>query len=274
VQTAEARRRRCTLHRRSVPRAFAQQSRRSARQIGTERPPLYRRLQHRRQSSSQIKPSRVENYSDQPRKYHTLFLDAANSIRSVEVPGRNPENKPPAPPASARYGVDRKRRARLKLAIKDQLLLDNKASTVVNLPQPAKVLLATHSKSPSTGKRQNGRRRRKPPATGKKSSDASAGGTDLIIYDQCTPKQMPNCNTLFIGRLPPATLEGCGPKAPTIIRDINQRIPSRNPGDGQRKSTKAPPSNRRRVRNSWVPTLAKGTTPRSTRFTPSGPRAG
>ncbi len=32
---------------------------------------------------------------------------------------------------------------------------------------------------------------------------ADSGAYDLIIYDQCTPPQMPRCNTYFIGEIPP-----------------------------------------------------------------------
>src|SRR5206468_8486145 len=32
---------------------------------------------------------------------------------------------------------------------------------------------------------------------------AAEGAYDLIIYDQCVPKAMPACNTLFIGAIPP-----------------------------------------------------------------------
>ncbi len=32
---------------------------------------------------------------------------------------------------------------------------------------------------------------------------AEAGAYDLIIYDQCSPPQLPRCNTYFIGALPP-----------------------------------------------------------------------
>ena len=35
------------------------------------------------------------------------------------------------------------------------------------------------------------------------SDQAADAAYDLIIYDQCVPKTMPACNTLFIGRVPP-----------------------------------------------------------------------
>jgi len=57
---------------------------------------------------------------------------------------------------------------------------------------------------------------------------------DLIIYDQCSPVQMPTSNTLFIGSVPPTTSEDTadGPKidswkfgplqGPAIILDVNR----------------------------------------------------
>ncbi len=49
---------------------------------------------------------------------------------------------------------------------------------------------------------------------------AAAGGAyQLVIYDQCQPKEMPRANTLFIGRVPPSGGWGAGEKTagPQII---------------------------------------------------------
>ncbi len=48
---------------------------------------------------------------------------------------------------------------------------------------------------------------------------AASGYYALVIYDQCQPKEMPQADTLFIGRLPPGTSWTAGPKipAPQII---------------------------------------------------------
>jgi hypothetical protein len=182
--------------------------------------------------------ARVENYGDEPEKaVATLYLDNAElDSQNVEVPPRNPENKLPGS-AGVRFDMDSIENGvlRLELDIKDQLLLDNKASTVVNLPQPAKVLLVTPGNDSLEIALATEEATKmaavvtKPPSylEDKVYLDAAADSTfDLIIYDQCAPKQMPNCNTLFIGRLPPAEGWKAGPKAfPTIVRDVNQLHP-------------------------------------------------
>jgi hypothetical protein len=43
---------------------------------------------------------------------------------------------------------------------------------------------------------------------------AAQGYYALVIYDQCRPMQLPQADTLFIGRLPPSPSWGAGPKAP------------------------------------------------------------
>ena len=43
---------------------------------------------------------------------------------------------------------------------------------------------------------------------------AASGAYDLIIYDQCQPKEMPQANTLFIGGLPPIATWGFDEKKP------------------------------------------------------------
>lgn len=55
---------------------------------------------------------------------------------------------------------------------------------------------------------------------------AAAGFWALVIYDQCQPKQFPQADTLFIGRLPPGDTWTAGPKvaAPQII-DIESAHP-------------------------------------------------
>ncbi len=48
---------------------------------------------------------------------------------------------------------------------------------------------------------------------------AAGGAYDMIIYDQCQPKEMPQANTLFIGRLPPLAEWGFDAKtAPDKIK--------------------------------------------------------
>jgi hypothetical protein len=182
--------------------------------------------------------ARVENYGAEAEKaVATLYLDNAElDSQNVEVPPRNKENQLPGSTGikfdmeSIENGV-----LRLELKIKDQLLLDNTASTVVNLPQPAKVLLVTPGNDPLEIALATDEAAKmaaivtKPPSylAEKAYLDAAAEGAfDLMIYDQCVPKSMPNCNTLFIGRLPPAEGWQAGPKTfPIAIGDVNQLHP-------------------------------------------------
>ncbi len=43
---------------------------------------------------------------------------------------------------------------------------------------------------------------------------SAAGYYALVIYDQCQPRELPESDTLFIGRLPPGSSWTAGPKAP------------------------------------------------------------
>jgi len=100
--------------------------------------------------------------------------------------------------------------------VQDQLLADNKAYAVVSAPHPAKVLLMTPGNDAlmlalSTSEAQKVATvtivepsKLTDKAMQKQLQD---GSFDLVIFDQCAPateKEMPACNTLFIGRLPPA----------------------------------------------------------------------
>ena len=51
--------------------------------------------------------------------------------------------------------------------------------------------------------------------------NVALGGYDLIIYDRCRPENMPDCNTLFFGALPPSDNWQAGDKNfPTVIIDV------------------------------------------------------
>ncbi|QDU29835.1 hypothetical protein ETAA8_49500 [Anatilimnocola aggregata] len=182
--------------------------------------------------------ARVENFGTKDEKaVATLFLDDVElDSQNVDIPGRNPENQ-----ISGAAGVKFEMQTiengvlRLELAIKDDLVEDNRASTVVNLPQPAKVLLVTPGNDALELALATDEATKmaaivtKPPSylDEKVYQDAAADGAfDLIIYDQCMPKQMPSCNTLFIGRLPPYEGWQAGPKNyPALVRDVNQLHP-------------------------------------------------
>lgn len=177
---------------------------------------------------------RLENYGPETVKtVATLFINGVEfDSQNVEVPGRSKENGLPGA-AGVKFEMESIENGvlRIELDVKDQLPLDNKAATVVNLPQPAKVLFVTPGNDPVQIALATDEATKmavviiKPPGhlEEKQYLDAAADGTyDLIIYDQCAPKAMPNCNTLFIGRLPPVEGWKAGPRTfPTTVKDIN-----------------------------------------------------
>ena len=106
---------------------------------------------------------------------------------------------------------------KLQVDAKDQLAADNTAFAVVNMPRPAKVLAITPGtdalllalKTDEAAKIANISFGEPGLLETKAYQDQAAEGAyDLIIYDQCVPKIMPSCNTLFIGRVPPGEAAG------------------------------------------------------------------
>jgi hypothetical protein len=89
---------------------------------------------------------------------------------------------------------------------------DDRAWTVVAPPRKAKVLLVTAGNDALEFALGTPRATElaevsiaSPAVLGTKEHEqlAAGGSYDLVIYDQCQPKGMPQANTLFIGRLPP-----------------------------------------------------------------------
>ncbi|MEE8452558.1 MAG: BatA and WFA domain-containing protein [Thermoguttaceae bacterium] len=102
---------------------------------------------------------------------------------------------------------------RLEAATGDHLSADDKAYAVVNPPRQANVLLITAGNEFLEFALQTDSSRAmalvdvKTPEflDGKQyAAIAAGGGLDLIIYDNCAPKEMPQANTLFVGSMPPA----------------------------------------------------------------------
>ncbi len=55
---------------------------------------------------------------------------------------------------------------------------------------------------------------------------AQGGSIDLFIYDQCSPEEMPESNTMFIGALPPGELWKASPTTgPLFVIDTNRSHP-------------------------------------------------
>jgi hypothetical protein len=116
--------------------------------------------------------------------------------------------------AGAEFKLDDLDRGVLKLQLDrvDHLALDNVAYTAINPPRQARVLLVTPGNEPLVWALQTDEvagfavvEFAEPPVLETKPHQdlAAAGYYDLIVYDRCVPKIIPQANTLFIGRLPP-----------------------------------------------------------------------
>ena len=110
----------------------------------------------------------------------------------------------------------------------DDLAIDNRAFANINPQRRSKVLLVTPRndaletvfQTPFAQRladvEQSGPELLTTPAY---QQMASAGAYDLVIYDQCSPPELPRCNTYFIGTLPPDDRWTHGP-----VEDLPQII--------------------------------------------------
>ena len=199
---------------------------------------------------------RLENYGREPVKVEaTLFINdaladasqaevPAREIRMVKDPETEEELEVPGSPGTAgvRFELavteelERNGILRLELDAKDSLAADNKAFTIVSAPRPAKVLyvssgnneamlLALHTEECL---RYGEVTTVEPAYLNDKDYQTKSmeGFWDLVIYDQCVPKQLPTANTLFIGTLPPGGAWQADPKqGPPFLTDVDQVHP-------------------------------------------------
>ena len=182
--------------------------------------------------------ARLENFSIEEMTVEaSLFLNnTLLDAQKISVPPRGEKGLPGA--SGARFDMNNEIESGvLKLVIdsKDSLVVDNTAYAVVNLPRPAKVLVVTPGNDAlelalgtDEAKKVADVSFAEPKLLETKAYEdqAAEGAYDLIIYDQCAPKTMPNGNTLFIGRLPPVGWSAKGPKqGPPLIIDTDQVHP-------------------------------------------------
>ncbi len=101
----------------------------------------------------------------------------------------------------------------LRASTRDHLTCDDAAWTVVNPPQKSELLIVTpgnnvlaHAFAAPTVLELAEVTLESPDFLEQKQYEqqAAVGAYDLVIYDRCQPKQMPQANTLFIGAIPPA----------------------------------------------------------------------
>jgi len=101
---------------------------------------------------------------------------------------------------------------RVELDVKDDLAVDNVAYAAVNPPRRARILLVTPGVEPLLLALSTSEALKiadvsevdpKHLETPEFEQSALSGEYDLIIFDRCQPKEMPQCNTLFLGAVPP-----------------------------------------------------------------------
>lgn len=116
--------------------------------------------------------------------------------------------------AGVKFELPDAERAALQAALDhpDHLALDNRAYAVLDRGRRVRLLLATPGNDALRLALDTAEAREladvtlATPAeleTRKHQDQAAAGYWDLIIYDRCAPRTMPQANTLFVGRVPP-----------------------------------------------------------------------
>ncbi len=123
----------------------------------------------------------------------------------------------------------------VRLAVEDDLPLDNRAFTLIGNPRKAQVLLVTLGnkylqdalKTPLAESRSDVTTTTPENAkTDAVKRDMAAGKYDLVIFDQCRPETPPAANALYFGALPPgpAYEKTKDVEGPTIL-DVNASHP-------------------------------------------------
>lgn len=122
----------------------------------------------------------------------------------------------------------------LKIDADDCYMQDNKASAVLNPPRRINVLVLTDDRvffelamtTDRLKKFANVKFELSEFVESKEYRDNSLLGTyDLIVYDQCQPKVMPLCSTIFFGSLPPVDWVEIKKLETAPIIDVNQTHP-------------------------------------------------
>jgi hypothetical protein len=158
---------------------------------------------------------RLENHADEAATVQaSLYLgDALLDAKAVSLPPRDAKTGLPGS-TGASFEMQEVETGVLKLQIdsKDQLVDDNTAQAVINMPRQAKVLVVTPGSDALVLALKTDEVQKIADVTlvepeyleSKTYQDQAADGSyDVIIYDQCAPKTMPASSTLFIGSLPP-----------------------------------------------------------------------
>jgi hypothetical protein len=180
--------------------------------------------------------ARLENFSAEELTVEaSLFLnDTLLDAQKITISARGERGLPGA--AGAKFEMQEIESGILKLQVesKDNLPVDNTAYAVVNMPRPSKVLVVTPGNDALELALRTDEAQKvadvsiaepKILETKAYEDQAADGAYDLIVYDQCAPKTMPACNTLFIGRLPPGWTAKGPKQGPPLVIDTDQVHP-------------------------------------------------
>jgi hypothetical protein len=166
---------------------------------------------------------RVRNYGDAAVETSAeLLLDGKTiDLQRVSVPPKGET------PMSFRLAATNAAILEVKLDVKDALEADNRAWAVLTPPKRARILVVSDGNRPLKAVLETGALGRSAEVTWKLRSFAEqnlegspeVAGYDLIIFDRCTPKTMPDCQTFFLGALPTAlaSLEKTDVEFPGIV---------------------------------------------------------
>lgn len=151
----------------------------------------------------------VENSSEAAETVEvSLFMDG-NLVDAQNIEIKAHES------TGAEFNLPRFEKGVLEARLKggDDLAIDDTAAIAVNIPRRSKILLVTPSNNPLETALNTSEAAKVCEITIEQPSiletkehleAAASGEYDLIIYDQCVPKEMPQANTLTIGNAPPA----------------------------------------------------------------------
>lgn len=183
--------------------------------------------------------ARIENFGDAPQTAEvSLYLnDKLADAQKVTIPQLalvDGIRRPGGMGAQFDLPADFEGDLRIEIDRKDQLSVDNVAYATLNAPRPARVLYVTaglgeaYKLALDTGvMRKIANVVTMTPADLEKEQtmvDLATGTFDLVIFEDCQPKEMPQANTLFIGQVPKA--EGWAVEDTIIQPQIIQIDPS------------------------------------------------
>jgi hypothetical protein len=163
--------------------------------------------------------ARIENHSDEDSKVRVTLLHDGRVIDADEIDTKAGQGTGVA----FQLGDTQSGTLEARISPGGSLTNDDRAWTVVTPPRQGKVLLVTSGNDALEFALETPRAKELADVTIEKPSvletkeyaqQAANSAYDLVIYDDCQPTEMPQANTLFIGKLPPLAVWGHDPKTP------------------------------------------------------------